>query len=125
MLFTGSVNCVLYKYVEDMGMSIRHLLCKKDPVPEHCGQPTCFPCKETPGKCMRKGALYQIRCLGCQREGKEMLYIGETARTPYDRGLEHMRAIENSNPESPMVEHCHDHHQGILQEFTMKVMGFP
>ena len=54
-----------------------------------------------------------------------MVYIGESARTSFDRGAEHLAALRTSNIESPLVEHCYDHHQGIRQEFRMKVLAFP
>ena len=114
-----------YKYVEEMGFSLRHLLCRKDPNPEHCGRSNCFPCREAPGKCTRPGALYQIRCLGCEELGNKMVYLGEMARTCFDRGLEHLGALKSSNTDSPLVEHCYDQHQGVLQEFKLKVVTFP
>ena len=40
--------------------------------------------------CMDQWALYQIDWLLCKMEVKETNYIGETARTLWDRGLEHL-----------------------------------
>ena len=60
---------------------------------------------------MRQGALYTLKCLACKERGEESLYIGETARTPYDRGLEHGGALRRLKEDSPLVEHWVDHHK--------------
>ena len=39
---------------------------------------------------MDQWALYQLDWLLCKMEGKETNYIGETARTLWNRGLEHL-----------------------------------
>ena len=57
--------------------------------------------------------------------GHKIVYLGDTARTCFDRGLEHLGALKSSNSESPLVEHCYDQHDGVLQEFRMKVLNFP
>ena len=45
----------------------------------------------------------------CKTEGsRNTVYLGETARTMFDRGEEHLRAMNNMNEESPMVEPAHD-----------------
>ena len=74
---------------------------------------------------MRKGALYEIRCMGCKSLGKEMVYVGETARSCFDRGLEHWRALETSNQESPLVENCYQDHDDQRNIFQMMVKDFP
>ena len=60
------------------------------------------------GNCMRGGAVYSIWCLTCREEGKQSVYVGETKRTMFDRGSEHLKAIQERDQESPLVEH----HQG-------------
>ena len=39
-------------------------------------------------------------------------------------GLEHLRAIEKLDVESPLVEHHCEDHQGETPEFQMKVLSF-
>ena len=74
---------------------------------------------------MRQGALYLMTCQKCQREGRQAYYVGETARTPYDRGVEHFTAMKKGNTESPMVEHEEEYHGGLQPDFTMEVIGNP
>ena len=66
-------------------------------------------------------------CQLCIKEGKEKatVYIGESARTPYDRGVEHLRLIQKNDTESPAVEHTTEAHPGQETSFTMEVITFP
>ena len=54
---------------------------------------------------MTQGIVYEINCRICQKSGLEVKYYGESARTSYDRGVEHLYALEKMNKESPLVEH--------------------
>ena len=58
------------------------------------------------------------------REGEECHYFGETAKTSFDRGLEHLAAIRAKNKESPMAEHALKEHEGEEMRFSMKVKGY-
>ena len=44
--------------------------------------------------------------------------------TPYDRGLEHLVALQNSNLESPLVEHQQEYHLDEPPQFEFKVDGY-
>ena len=113
------------KFVEKMGSSLREMLVKADPDPQPCGRDDCFPCRSTPGACMRQNGLYSIECETCRQNEKTSLYIGESARTLYDRGLEHQKAYASRSEESVMHEHEQNDHQGEKAEWTMKAQGFP
>ena len=54
---------------------------------------------------MRQGVVYHLICQGCKTQGVNSLYVGESARTMWDRGLEHSKAHRQRNPESVLVEH--------------------
>ena len=46
------------KFVEKMGLTLNNILCKKDPVSDHCGR-ECFLCESKPG-----GGMHETRyCL--------------------------------------------------------------
>ena len=38
-----------YKYIEEMGRSVREMLVQKDPDPQECGRPGCMLCESKPG----------------------------------------------------------------------------
>ena len=50
--------------------------------------------------------------------------MGETARTTFCRGEEHLAAIDKMDPESPLVEHTLSQHPGDPCKFRMEVMEF-
>ena len=52
--------------------------------------------------------------------GSECKYWGETSRTAYDRGSEHLRAMRNGDKESPMVEHWLKEHGDIIQDLEAR-----
>ena len=94
-----------------------------DPWVPHCGRETCFPCKTEPGRCMSQGIVYVIECSTCKAQGKESKYFGETAKTCYNRGAQHLAALKSGNKESPMVEHQEKHHPDTPRDFKMKVLS--
>ena len=107
-----------------MRLLLRYILINRDPWAGACGRETCFLCQrpEGAGKCMRKGVVYSIECLVCTKAGKKGVYWWETARTPYDRGLEHLTALRNRDLNSPLWAHHQEVHGEDNPEFTMKVV---
>merc|ERR1711954_52598 len=114
------------RYTEELGNTVASMLCKKDPNPQHCGRQNCFPCKgEKQGMCQRQGVIYYMECLECREQGKKTLYVGESSRSGYDRGVEHLRAVEADSEESPLVEHRNLKHQYKAVRFEMILKEFP
>ena len=94
------------KYMEKSGRTIQILLVKPVPWAGNCGRDNCFLCNSgNTGVCMDQWALYQIDWLLCKMERKKTNSIGETARTLWDRGVEHLDKLKRKQPES--VLHCH------------------
>ena len=54
---------------------------------------------------MRQGALYSIVCMEYKESGGDSVYFGETGRTLYDRGFEHLEGHRRKYKESILVEH--------------------
>ena len=73
---------------------------------------------------MKKGLVYKITCQICQEAGSKTLYIGETSRTSFDRGSEHLTAIKKNNKESPLMEHHLECHSSQEPKFKMEVEGY-
>ena len=63
-------------------------------------------------------------CLKCKEEGKVTRYVGETARTLWERNAEHQQDTLNQKTSSHMREHCSQDHPEKLHEvldlFQMK-----
>ena len=65
---------------------------------------------------------YQIGCDEC--EGNSVMYVGETSRNAYLRGVEHIDKYRRNDHKSPLWKHVQTHHQSRLDvSFTMKVVN--
>ena len=99
------------KYVEELGESLQDILVNKDPWgKEGCARGDCLPCRSQRGRCGRQGAIYNLTCSICKEEGIKSIYIGETARTCYDHGLDHLRSLRRGDKDHPMVSHYREVH---------------
>ena len=98
--FVGKV-----RYCETMGPTVEDILVKKDPWSLHCKRDKCFPCRTKPGKCFKKNITYNVICLNCKEGGEKTLYIGETARTGYDRGVEHLDSLKRGDEGNGLAKH--------------------
>ena len=64
-------------------------------------------------KCTSEGAGYMIECWTCRKEGKKAAYVGETSRSPYQRGKEHLKEVNEVRKKShPLVCHFEESHEG-------------
>ena len=67
--------------------------------------------------------MYCIACITCRIGGIKAEYWGETGRTGYDRGLEHLKALENMHKDNTLEPHWREHHGGGEDpSFTMKII---
>ena len=58
---------------------------------------------------------------------KSYLYVGETCRSAYERGLEHLNDIKQLKPSSHMLKHLidkHEHENFDDIEFRMEILSF-
>ena len=109
------------KVIEKTGVTLKQLLQKSDPFKERrCSRNDCMICTTGGrGPCQTPGVNYEIKCKTC---GK--IYIGETSRTAYSRGLEHKRSIERKDKESVFIKHNIEEHQNDEStRFEMSVTG--
>ena len=113
-----------FKYQEVTGTSILGALNRQDPWGEHCGRINCFNCQTKTWQCTKQGIVYEITCQVCKSKEVTSSYFGESARTSFDRGLEHLMALRRMNKESPLVEHHLEEHPQQEPEFSMKVLKF-
>ena len=112
--------------MEQSGYSLQNLLERGNPFGDgRCDRGDCFPCSSGKGRgCDKAGVGYEIRCCDpeCQRLGVH--YQGETGRSAYCRGLDHLRGLRNRRPDNVLWKHVANVHGGdINQEFEMNVLN--
>ena len=111
------------RYVETTGRTMERSVVTKDPWAGSCLREDCFPCTSgRVGQCMKQNVTYRIDCQICKASGKETTYFGESARTMYDRGQEHLSALNSRDPNSVLVQHLEEHHSDMEPEFAMKLV---
>ena len=93
----------------------------------NCGRKKCLPCLSNDGKtdCFSKNDVYSIECINCEEEKKvTTCYIGETSRSLYCRGAEHLDGFMGKKENNPMYKHAADAHDGEVSniKFKMKIL---
>ena len=120
-----------------------------------CGRPNCLLCntKTITGKnlkqdCSKRNILYEIKCLTCEkrileeieastdddekredlkRKAKIPSYVGESSRSAYERGFEHLEKLTSLNSKSQLLRHIVDKHENEEIEkvqWGMKVIKY-
>ena len=104
------------KLVESPGTQLSRILCKRNPwAGQDCGRPDCLVCGEDDaggGDCRRRNITYVTTCINCVKIRKEdntakepARYIGESARSGYERGREHLDDYLHRREDSHMAKH--------------------
>ena len=73
---------------------------------------------------MRRNVTYKTECLTCKEKyGKKRVYIGESARTAFERGQEHENDFMKRKEDSHMLKHWEEEHPSEERPiFSMKVL---
>ena len=122
------------KLVESSGTQLSRILCKRNPwAGQDCGRPDCLVCGEGEaggGDCRRRNITYVTTCINCVKIRKEdntakepARYIGESARSGYERGREHLDDYLHRREDSHMAKHSMLEHPGEEVTFKMKVLA--
>ena len=96
------------KVVETAGRSVKNILQKSDPFDnQKCSnKEKCMVCRNNnKGKCRDENVTYKITCNKCSS-----IYIGESARNGYSRGLEHQALLEKQDKDSVLLRHTQNKH---------------
>ena len=115
------------KLVERSGKMLKRILRTTNPTQESCSRQDCLPCNEAEeggvGQCKLRNITYQTSCLDCLAQGKKVTYYGESSRTAYERGVEHMDDYQKEKEDSHMWKHSvTDHGVDKKVTFRMKVI---
>ena len=70
------------------------------------------------GACRRECVTYEVKCGDC-----DSVYIGETARNAYTRGLEHTANLRKKDNNSGLYKHYKQAHNNKEPQYTMTVTG--
>ena len=129
------------KVVEKSGIKLENILTKNNPWKGmDCKRPNCLLCmtKTLTGKqlkkdCTKRNILYEIKCLTCEERMKTSIeenegdeekrkdlitnmevprYVGESGRSAYERGFEHLDKLASLHSNSHMLRHLVDAHEG-------------
>ena len=96
-----------------------------------CGRERCFTCmsaekEKEKGRCNKEGMIYSITCITCRdSQEKRVEYLGETGRSLFQRGTEHLEAILEKDEQHPLVKHWIEEHleDRIQPEVAMKAIS--
>ena len=102
------------------------MLVKSDPFAGgKCSKFRCLPCKADvkDSKCSKRNILYESTCKSCLKDGKEVVYVGESCRSAYERALEHDNGYRDRKDDNHMWKHANDQHAGAMDvEWEFKVV---
>ena len=127
----GKMTGYRVKVVERSGKMVKRMLHKSNSwAGEDCGREDCLVCAHQGGEeggagdCKRRNIVYATTCLECKKEGKEVNYFGESARTSFERGKEHQSDYESLASDSHMLKHHILEHSGREENlpFSMKIL---
>ena len=114
------------KMVERGGKTLKDILSRTNPwVSQGCDREECLPCSEEKGRggnCQQEGIVYQISCRECSLSNIKAEYTGESSRTPFLRGREHLDGLRKRNEKNALWKHCEMFHGGEEVKFAMKVL---
>ena len=108
------------RIVEKSGMSVKRVLQRSDPFKKRtCERECCFVCRTGGiGPCDSCGVTYEIKCQTCGQK-----YVGETARSAFTRGKEHLDGMDRAVSQSVLRRHANDCHNGVIPDYVMNVTG--
>ena len=122
------------KLVERSGTQLARILCQRNPwAGQDCGRPDCLVCGDSEvggGDCRRRNITYVTTCVSCVQKQKEdktgkepARYIGESCRSAYERGKDHLEGYLHCREDSHMAKHRILEHPGEEVTFKMKVLA--
>ena len=137
------------KYVEKAGTNLGDVLCRSDHwAGRLCDRQACLLCttKQATGEnlrqsCTKRNIVYEIWCQTCKQADEEEAeekgrnkkkikiykYIGESAKSAFERGFEHQSDRKALSLRSHMLKHAINRHEDTDPEhleFRMKVLKY-
>ena len=77
------------------------------------------------GDCDVEGVVYRGKCIACEENNVTSTYIGETSRSAYVRGRQHMAAIHNASNcmHNAFARHMIEYHPHQDPKFRIDIIG--
>ena len=98
---------------------------KSDPFADpKCDRNDCITCSvpKSRGGCRFGNVGYQLVCMPCSDQEITATYEGETAKSAYEHGQQHVSNLSKKVADTPMWKHAELHHQSDNSiEFSMQV----
>ena len=99
-----------------------------DPFTKKCeASEECLVCKDEENRynCKTSNIGYSLECKLCKRRGKEVAYIGESARNGFIRSKEHDDDFKKKRKKSVMFKHVSNEHNEEEADvsFQVKITG--
>ena len=109
-----------FKIVEKGGKTIERSLMRPNPIGDsQCNKPKCPVCPSGGTMCHKHNICYKYKCNVCE---EDVVYIGETSRNLYSRGIEHLSLYEKDSPKSFLHNHQVEQHNSEPADFDVKVI---
>ena len=129
------------KIVERAGTFVRNTLPNTNPwAGAHCSRMDCTTCNQGLDKlpdCTKRSLVYESICVDCNptargkgelevmEQEQPSIYVGETARSMYERGKQHWEAWRSRREDSHIHKHMELHHGGKQNpNFVFKVVQY-
>ena len=117
------------KIVERGGTQVKQILHKSNPWSKgYCHRVNCLTCLHGDGtqSCFEKNIVYKISCKECEEKVKDKkiaVYVGQTSRSMYERGQEHLMGLRKMQETSPLFKHVSEEHSDNINiRFEMKLI---
>ena len=100
---------------------------KSDPFASKlCDRLECPVCSspESNGQCKHSNVGYQLICETCKEQGITATYEGETSKSGYERGIQHVTGLTKKAEDAPLWKHNELVHEGSADlPFSMVITG--
>ena len=116
------------KFIETSGKKYSDFYKNHNPFRKRCEEKEkCLLCETSEGKddCKLTNIGYSIFCRLCKDRKKSISYHGESARSCYLRGAEHVKELERRSKTSVLYKHVRSDHKDEEDQvkFGMKMVG--
>ncbi len=111
------------KVIERAGKSVKTILPGLQ-TEQNCGRNDCMiHTSGGKGDCNVEGIVYKVQCLKCKEQNIDSVYIGESSRSGYVRGKQHLEAARTpkTHESNAIARHIIEYHESKNDYTTFKM----